>query len=87
MKETNFTFHKQYFVGLLFLRNAKETHTGQMFRNVFTLSEKFGLRNLQKRQPQKTISHIRTFTILGLIARTALKFTSTTKYKFLGYRV
>lgn len=42
MKETNFTFHKQYFVGLLFLRNAKETHTGQMFRNVFTLSEKFG---------------------------------------------
>ena len=35
MKKTNFTSHKQYLLGLLFSRNAKESHTDQSILQCF----------------------------------------------------
>ena len=67
MKKTNFTSHKQYLFGLLFSRNAKETHADQSILQGFVLQsiyykvhypEKTVLINLEKKKMQKTFSSI-----------------------------
>ena len=40
--------HKQYLLGLLFPRNVKKTHNGPKCTTIFTISEKKGLKKLQK---------------------------------------
>ena len=62
--ENYITSHKQYFFGLLFSRNAKKTDAHQSILQTFLIqSQKKRLRNLLKKQIQKSLSfHVITAT-------------------------
>ena len=83
MKKTNFTSQKQYLFGLLFFRNAKETHTDQSILQYFySLSEKKELTNFQKKQLQKAFSPV---CMLSVQLDSMNVFTGCDKWKTLFF--